>query len=349
MFSLEDISRRADAMLDWLETLALEHAGAIPSWLNPRHPGYPYPEAAGLWLTALSQARPNSPAIAPTVRWLESQVEHDASDERSYVGRDGRLYAFDSAMTLSGLLAARNSGARVSPVALESLTRGLVHAVEHQWAGSELPDPARHWSDRWGCHQLKLAWALSRAADELGSELSAACRNALVRLEPLRRLERDGRFFIAADDGRSYVHASCYALEGLMASPEVGAQLRAGARWLASIQEDDGSLPCWLPEDGATTLDAGLDAGRRPSDVIAQAIRIWTAVDARAFAKAIDAALSALFRRQGPTGALSYLEPDDSPDLNSWCTIFAAQALRSVLTAASGEDEPSPLVDRWLA
>ncbi|EDM81444.1 hypothetical protein PPSIR1_39675 [Plesiocystis pacifica SIR-1] len=356
-----ELQRRVAAMLDWLEQLALDHGGAIPSWVNAAHPGYAYPEAAGLWLSVVAQARPGSPALERTARWLSARIHVDA-EGRGYVGRAGRLYTFDSAMALSGLLAARAAGVAVDEASLRGLARGLVHAVATRWPGSGVEPGSRRWSDRWACHQLKLAWALGRVRLELGPELAAEAGAALAKLEPLLQLERGGRFGLADDDGRSYVHASCYALEGALAlrrfrgaSDPLDAQLRRGAAWLASIQEPDGALPCWVLSEGRSPEDSALEAGRRPSDVIAQAVRLWAAVDPRAHAPAIAAGVEALARRQHPLGALSYLEPgvgtgpDASPDLNSWCTAFAVQALRTVLAAQLRAEPGIGLADPWLA
>lgn len=344
------LTRRMDAMFDWLEEVALRHDGAIPSWENPGHPGYPYPEAAGLWLSAVADARPSSRAIAPTVAWLQRQV-----DERGLVGRHGRAYIFDSAMVLSGLLAARAAGSAVHEGLIERMLAAVVAAVEVRWATEGALAGSRRWSDRWACHQLKLAWALRRGIEEGACSIPVrdAARRALGDLEALRGLERGGRFALAEDDDRSYVHASCYALEGVLAlrgqpglaaasRDDLTAQLHRGARWLEASQEADGALPCWLgPGLFLSVPDEGI---RRPSDVIAQAVRLWAFVDAGRYAGAIERGIDALVRRQQPGGSLVYLE--ESHDLNSWCTVFAAQALRTTLAAQPGSSFALP---RWLA
>lgn len=342
--------QRMNAMLDWLEEVALRHNGAIPSWENPAHPGYSYPEAAGLWLSAVAWGRPTSPAIDLTAAWLQRQV-----DARGFVGRHGRAYTFDTAMTLSGLLAARAAGSVVSEELLVRMLSAVTQAVETQWATEGAHADALRWSDRWACHQLKLAWALRRGLEDgVGPvTLRSAAELALERLEALRNLEQDGRFSLTVDDDRSYVHASCYALEGLWALHErpglpgaaqrqLAAQLRRGADWLESVQEADGSLPCWLGPSRTSTVSE--ERVRRPSDVIAQAVRLWAFVDVVRYAGAIERGLGALARRQQDCGALTYLE--EGRDLNSWCTAFAAQALLSTIAVLPGACFALPV---WLA
>jgi hypothetical protein len=339
-----------DAMFDWLEEVALRHEGAIPSWENPEHPGYPYPEAAGLWLSAVADARPSSGAIAPTVAWLQRQV-----DERGLVGRHGRAYAFDSAMTLSGLLAARAAGSAVREGLLERMLAAVAAAVEARWATEGALAGSRRWSDRWACHQLKLAWALRSGIEEgvCSIPVRDAARRALDDLEALRGLERGGRFALTEDDDRSYVHASCYALEGVLAlrgqpgltevsRDELTALLHRGARWLEESQEADGALPCWLGPGPFLSVPA--EDTSRPSDIIAQAVRLWAFVDPARYAGVIERGINALVRRQQPSGALVYLEK--SHDLNIWCTVFAAQALRSTLATLPGSSFTLP---RWFA
>jgi hypothetical protein len=315
-------------LLDWLSRLALDHDGAVPSWRNPGHPGYAYPEAAGLLLTALAQARPDDPALAVTARWLEAQV-----DERGLVGRAGLGHAFDTAIALTGLLSARRAGVAVRQDRLRRMLSALLAAIAGREA-VDAPEVPQRWSTRWSCHQLKLVWALVACEQELGEpSLRPAIDHAIASLAELLVLEHAGRFAIAGDDPRSYVHASCYALEGVLAlarrgvqAPEQWARLRRGGDWLASLQAEDGSFPAWVGD--------GEELERRPSDVIAQALRLWSALDRSAYAEPIERARAALARRW-LDGGVRYV--DDGADINSWCTAFTAQALR--WAAGEGEGE----------
>lgn len=293
--------------LDWLSRVALDHRGAVPSWVNEAHPGYAYPEAAGLVLTVLAQSRARDPAVPAIVAWLEPQV--------GAIGRGGVRYAFDTAMVLTGLLAAERAGVAVQRSAIARAFEVLAEAIAERRAAT--PEQPPRWSTRWSCHQLKLAWALSAYDARFDS---APARASLERLVELATLERDGRFALRQDDPRTYVHAGCYALEGLLAlrrrGEPVDDTLHRGCEWLASIQSVDGTLPAWV----------GREDPRRPSDVVAQSLRLWSAVDRDRHAEAIARARSALARRQAPSGGIRYDEHSD--DLNTWSTAFAVQACR---------------------
>jgi uncharacterized protein YfaS (alpha-2-macroglobulin family) len=165
---------------------------------------------------------------------------------------------------------------------------------------------------------LKMTHAL-RAHGGRGRAVSA---DALVEqlLESLLPLWRGGRFVIYARSDESYLHAACYALEGLLALPEVegtSEHLQAGAEWLASLQRSDGAMPAW--HDGVRAR------GPWPTDVVAQSVRLWAAVDADGFAPEIARGLDRLAAMQTAGGGLRYFEGTD--DINTWVTIFAVQAV----------------------
>jgi hypothetical protein len=317
-------------MLDWLAVVSTTHDGAVPSWVNPAHRGYPYPEAAGLLLTSLAQARPQARELSQPARWLAARVDADG-----LVGRDDHRYAFDTAMALTGLLCAQRAGIELDRAVLARMADALLDAVVSRTAMRPTDPTNRRWSARWSCHQLKLCWVLMASSELVGE---ARTRPAITVLEQLLVLEHEGRFQLAPDDARSYVHASCYALEGVLALRRLGREqqrataiLRRGCEWLASIQAEDGSLPSWC----GPAIDEPI---QRPSDVIAQAVRLWAAVDRSGHAREIERGCAALLRRQSESGGVAYLE--DGRDINTWCTAFAAQALR---WAEAGQP-----ADEWL-
>lgn len=306
-------------MLAWLRGQAVTPSGDVLSWVNPAHPGYPYPEAAGLLLTLLAEVDDGPCPLRDTIA---ARLERGLSPAGG-VGRDGLDYAFDSAMALHGLLAhARASGAPRAG-AVDRLYDFVADCIERRAAVGRGAAPALRWSTSWGCHQLKLTHAL-HAHGGAGRRPLAPLVDAL--LETLTPLGPDGRFVIYAGDARSYVHATCYALEGLLllqrvAPPprrdELAALLRAGARWLADVQRPDGALHAWH--------NGQVGWGPAPADIVAQSVRLWAALDREAFAAPIARGLTRLAALQAPEGGLRYLP--GSSDINTWCTIFAAQAV----------------------
>ncbi len=306
-------------MVAWLRHEAVRDDGAVLSWVNPEHPGYAYPEVAGLWLTVLGDDEDLSLAeLERVAAWVTTQV-----DAGGRVGRGEVRYSFDSAIVIVGLCQASRRGVAIDPELLAAMGAALASDLA---AGSiAFPPGEPRWSTRASAHLVKLRWAFAELDDLLGPDAKRPPTAELAeRLAGLldEVCLADGRIRIRADDERSYVHASCYALEGMLADRgRDRARLEAGARWLTRIQRPDGSLPNWVA--------AADECVACPSDVVAQAVRIWAQIDAVGFAEPIARALDQLAARQTPSGGLSYLPRSSMPaDVNSWATLFAVQAVR---------------------
>jgi hypothetical protein len=177
------------------------------------------------------------------------------------------------------------------------------------------------WSESYGPHLIKSAALLSRAGHEefardLASDLVARCF--------------DGeRFRIHEASERTYTHAACYAIEGLMM---LGEAPQRAIEWLARAQAADGSFAAWFAEQGAL----------RPADAAAQAVRIWAAYDARRYAPQIERGLRYLASLQDrETGGIAYTS--GSRDLNTWAAAFTLQALAWVERPPDGAE-----IQAWL-
>jgi hypothetical protein len=131
----------------------------------------------------------------------------------------------------------------------------------------------------------------------------------------------EGRFRAYSQTDLTYLHSHCYALEGLIglgASRDSDGQfaLEEGAVFLEKVQAPEGGIQGW--HDGRRVF------GSLRADATAQAVRIWSVVDKAAFAVPIRRAVRFLGSLQAPEGGL-YYEPG-SRDINTWATVFAAQA-----------------------
>jgi hypothetical protein len=312
-------------MHGWLTSPALVRPnGDVLSWVNPTHPGYAYPEAAGLLLSLLARDGANhlqlrrSIALAALVR-----VHEDGG-----VGRGGRRYVFDTAVLLRGIIDHLCSGGDVPD---ESVLARLFQFVAEGVAARQPVTPgdaSGRWSSRFAPHLLKVlltiqAWHQWRG-DEDGAEVAARLR------KEAQPLGGDGRFAATDGNGWSYVHACCYAVEGLLFGGELPAgcaEAVAAAELLARAQRADGSLPAWL--DGAD--------GHGPSraDATAQAVRIWCRLDSGRWATSIDHGLRFLGRMQHACGGILYEE--GSRDVNAWATIFTLQAVHWARDGWCGE------------
>lgn len=307
------------ALLRWLSSNAVvTDDGRVWSWHNPEHPGYAYPEAGGLWLGVMArEPGVDEGRLDRVAAWL------GACERADGIGRDGRGYLFDHAMVVAGRLswAARRgrSGAgegRSISVMLEQVRAG--RATSPAGAG-------QRWSERFGPHLLKLALPLSRWVEHTGDRQTSSALAELLAV--LRPTLDGGRVPSDPDGGATYLHAHCYAAEGLWrlseaplprpAQAEARALAEQTAAWLARVQRADGGLPQW--HDGTRGW------GPAQADVAAQAVRLWSGLGPAAYREAIDRALAFLARLADPRGGLRYHE--DSRDLNTWATLFTVQAL----------------------
>jgi hypothetical protein len=292
--------------------------GAVRSWSNPAHPGYPYAEAAGLVLSALA-TEPDTDALRDRIA---ARLARDV-DAAGTVGRGGARYAFDTCVCLAGLLAHERAGgilddpelpARMGRAAAAMLDAGV--CVE-----GAVDAPVGHWSVSYGSHLLKCAVALTALDARTGQDRHRGTVRALV--EALAPLGRGGRFPTHAAATESYLHATLYALEGIACLRARGWEgfddtLAAGAAWLATAQDDAGALRAW--HDGTRAW------GARRSDATAQAMRFWCWHDRARWAPNVARAKAFLTAAQDESGGLAY-EPG-SGDVNTWATTFAVQALR---------------------
>ena len=255
--------------------------GRVLSWLGGARPGYAYDEATALLARSRAWRGPPDPGLAAVLR---RRLKH------GWLARHGHSFVFDTGLALRWAPDPRELAADLAC----ALRRGI----------ASRPAEAGRWSHAVGPHHLKVLPDL-RAAGEPIDDLV----DAIVSASWTGR-----RFRIDPRTGATYVHAHCYALEGLLVlggRPDI---VEAGLRWLADLQGLDGGLPAWVGR-----LDP-----RRPSDAVAQAIRLWSAVDAIAFAGPIARGLGWLAAVQAPDGGIRYAP--SHAERNTWATLFACQA-----------------------
>ncbi len=286
------------ARLRWLVSAPLGDGGAVLSWVNPAHPGYAYPEIAGLWLRFASR-HPQPPAAVAAVR---ARLRADGA--RGMVGRAGLSYLFDTAAALGGLIATGPAEAVEA-----QMFEAIASAIAERRAVRE-PTGIDRWSTRWTGHQLKVIAPLRRYAEATGDARAAALAGRLLEDFSVRGVE-------PFDRGDGYTHAFCYAVEGLLAAHAWGLgdftrDLRTHAAALASWQRADGSLGAFR------------SVGAARADATAQAVRLWCAIDRGRYAGAVARALASLASLDAGEGGLRYEAGSD--DVNTWATLFALQA-----------------------
>lgn len=298
------------AMRHWLVRDALCADGAIVSWVNPAHPGYPYPEAAGLFLSTMSSSPGAATGDAATLDrvagWLCRTIGTDGG-----VGRNGTSYLFDSAVVLAGLLRYRDAGGRVGG---DGVVRRLGAFVHEQIACGAAVSPRSaeadgRWSTQFGAHLVKCLHGLHLYARAFGDPLPAHLVTALI--------DRSGH-----QPSPVYVHPFCYEQEGHAVVQRYGLAsllepIDGALDWLAALQQPDG---------GILAFANGMDGfGEARCDSTAQAVRLWLLRDRTRYSDAIVRALGFLAACQTDAGGIRY--SPDSIDVCSWATMFTVQAV----------------------
>lgn len=284
-----------EALAAWvLQPQLTADDGRILSWLDAAGTGYPYEEATAFYARLYAWMGRAADAVR-----LGTVLEARLSDA-SWLRRGESSYLFDTALALEALPHPEPVVARV------------VDWIHQRRACDPVTRPGR-WSESFGAHLIKVATPLAalgrrRVAEALVDDLVESCFDgARFRIHPASEL--------------TYVHSHCYALEGLvgLGLSQHAQVARLAADWLADVQEPSGAFVAWFG-------DGGPDAAR-PVDVVAQAIRIWAALDPARYADAIALGLRRLAEHQDPsTGGLAYTL--GSGHLNSWAAAFALQAIR---------------------
>lgn len=308
-----------------LDSKLCDAEGRVYSWLNPSKPGYVYPEIMGYYVSLCAERARHAGGQV----WLERAltVARALESQLSPAGGLGRAqidYTFDTGIGLCGLArldrVRGGNGFRPTIARMaEFLTRHLEQGVVAVESGRARVDDTR-WSESFGASALKTAIALDMASEHLGDPAPRELGRRVVRDVLGKCLAPDGRIRINAKRDWVYAHAHAYAVEGLCALAPRGladsSAILPAAAWIASVQNADGSITNYHGRP-----DAQLS---RQGDATSQAVRIWCAVDARRFAPNIARGLGFLASLQTAEGGLRYSA--DSSDVNSWVTMFAAQA-----------------------
>ena len=271
-----------------------------------------YPEAAGLavrlaawWHSETGDELPLL-RLVPTLKFLAQSADDDGLVWQESVG-----YLFDTAIVLGALHDAQTHGL---PGGYRKQIPGMYRTALKMVSNRTAAVGAENgrWSYTFGPHLLKAIGLLMRFPNATARQRSCLRDTATALLSCQRA---DGAFAHAG--GKDvYLHAHCYALEGLcylqaLGMDEVQGPLAAGVSFLATQQLSNGLFPRWPGSD------------KTACDTTAQAGRLFLATDADSYVHELQAAGDALARCVGPGGGITY-QPGGAHE-NSWCTFFSLQ------------------------
>ncbi len=310
----EPAAREVDSHLRWLMAGPVrDDHGMLRAWVDGQTPAHAYPESTGYLISLLCylhRATGEDRFASDAARAAQALVDH--LGQADGCGRDGAVYLFDTAVCLRALGTYHTLfEGRLQRPALELMDRlaltcdSMFRRRQACTGGAANGHGERRWSRSFSAHLIKAA--------HLVSPWVPAWRE--VTDELVGQFYEDGRFFADEGHGRVYVHASCYAAEGLMAHGGLFTdQAQRAAAFLARIQREDGGMPAWWPEAAGPVTDA-----------TAQAVRIWQCAAASDHEDNIRRGLAFLQRMALPDGGFRYSPEVDHA--NSWTTIFATQAM----------------------
>lgn len=329
------------------------HRGGIAGRLDrDGRPEFVYLEIVGYYLTAMAwcAAMGASTAIHPELarrraRLAAGWVTRSLSDgtvppTRLYLDehrddwRNAAVFSFDLAMAARGMSAPGFLPKHRSQLgwlcgALEHISAGSDLMCSHALRDTGTTVPER-WSTGPGPHHLKAAAALLRLpSGTAGPELTDLC---------LRTVDHwKGRMLAGTWPCRE-LHTILYGLEGLLidAGPAGRPDELAGVAWtfarVMELQAPSGTLP------------ETIDGEQVRSDVLAQALRVGLLLRGRGllpgadWTDRLDRLAEALLNFVRPDGGVAFADEHEAS--NTWCAMFAQQAL--LLHARAGAGLPLP-------
>ncbi|MFD9793381.1 hypothetical protein ACFWXK_20810 [Streptomyces sp. NPDC059070] len=321
---------------------------------------YAYPEITGYYLTWLAflettRDAPDTGAVeerrAAAVAWLAEQLAAPGGPRtRSFLGagdgadwRNSALFSFDLGMVYRGACATGTGGGPADGTAAHRLRERTGAALDGlrdpdgAWAAC-VPLPGRaappaRWSTVPGPHLLKVAGGVLALtpADEMPSVRSAA-RATLAR-------HATG----LAADLPAMSHPALYALEGLLQAEAGGHREHHGELVAAYRLLSDRAA------DGVLREEHGRPGSQVRTDVLAQLLRIGCVLAGRdeldaAGAEQLDAVAAALVEHIGEDGGLPFTRAESGSLHNTWCAMFAHQALAFHDRLTAGRAIP----DSWI-
>jgi hypothetical protein len=316
------------------------HAGGVAGWIDGGgHAAYVYPEITGYYLQWLAWHATHEGATpivkdraAAAQRWLASWIARgDPPPTRVYLRlheadwRNGVLFFFDLAMIARGVAAAVRTGLiEVEAVLVRDLVGRLSDLVDSDGMFAACATTSRaallpaSWSTRRGGFLAKAAAGVLAATEVLP---------ALASLRPPAQATFSASLALAIRQPHADAHPALYAMEGALCAPNDNLVAALLPRFAAQLE-----IMLAPPRNTGMLHDSRLRSGVDRLDVVAQGLRAAALLESFATggparAQALASMTQLLVRCTRATGALPFSPTVAAPQYNTWCAMFAEQAL----------------------
>lgn len=352
--------------VNWLLHSGIQaESGAFNAWFDLDKKNYPfaYSEITGYAMTALlffnrmEKQKGLMQRAEKAAKWLHDnalskegavRTRHyynaKKADERfSFEG--GNVFAFDCSMVLNGFVNLFNEtkekeylnyAEKIAGFLDEKMFANEMRAV-YNLKSKRFLDNAGKWSWQPGSHHAKAAIGLLDIAaitenDDFAGKAGQLCENA-IELQ-----HKSGRFITNKSDNSTHLHPHCYSAEGLLYA---GIKLKEEKFVAAAEKATEWAIANQTSNGGVNAFFDGKWNNSQRSDVIAQVLRLAAALRSigrlqKIAGEKIDALALRLLQEQNiqpgeQQGGFFYGQDEEGKSkncLNSWCTMFAAQALQ---------------------
>lgn len=373
------VKERRDIALHWMLYSGIQNHshensainGGFSCWYDIERKEYPfiYAEITGyaietlLYLYYLKRQDKYLEKAVNAADWLITYMQYEGGDTKARGGffwkrfPDGSLskfvYSFDTGMCITALVDLFHATKKYMYLDSAVSAANWLTDVMQNRNGSFKPcynlenrsieDSEGKWSRAPGSYHAKISIGLIKLYNTVQDEKLKISVNNLCNWV-LRLQERDGKIRTNENSRDIYLHAHCYATEGLLYTSEEFCNKklekagREGARWLVSAQNSKGGISRWYFNDCGFSSDENTEA-------LAQAIRVWLIVSSlypqddffhQKIEKALDhlADLQCLATEDSKAkGGFYYAIMDNKliPHINSCATLFSMQALQMYL------------------
>jgi uncharacterized protein YyaL (SSP411 family) len=353
------IEDRIKLIADWLLNSGIQAKnGGFYSWRDAADDShaYLYSEITGYAITALCflHKLTGDTVFLSRARSAAQWIEQDALDPsggvltRNYV-RDaiehysferGNIYSFDCAMVAFGMLKLYQS---VSNERYLDIAEGIISFLNKQMLkpeGTYYPvfdtkigrpwEDQKKWSTQSGSFHCKLALCLCELSRIKKDNVYKAAAKRLIS-SSIEDFYKGGRFVTSLYDGTSHLHPYSYTLEGMLyyahatLDDSFKGTAAAAYGWASGFQDKNGGLPTRVSSDGRP------QATSNRSDIQAQMLRLSYYLSSSVDRERL---LERLLQMQDTVseckGAFLFGADADGSvknHQNSWCSMFALQAL----------------------